>query len=200
MANTACCVKRTGTYMFMIAGLFIMPARSGMPAPMPGKPGMPPPGAPPAFAPAPARGETDPSAASPLEVDAAAGARERAVASEDFMVAFCSGGTSRVSRHFGGEAAPVPQATHRRVELETLLVRLDCLCKLSDGEEGVAEARVGLAERCVDVDRLAGVRHGRLVLPNLRVRGGSNGGNKAEGCQPGSRMYAAGQRAHRLLQ
>lgn len=73
--------------MFMMAGLFIMPARSGMPPPIPGKPGIPPAPAPPAPAPAPARGETD--AESSAVADEAPGARERAVASEDFMVAFC---------------------------------------------------------------------------------------------------------------
>lgn len=62
---------------------------------------------------------------------------------------------------------------HRRVELESLLVRLDGLAVLTDREEGVAETRVGLAERRVNIDRLASIRDGRVVLGNLRVGGGA---------------------------
>lgn len=61
-----------------------------MPAPIPGKPGMPPAPAPgPAPAPARERDETESAeAAGSAEVEDA-GRRERAVDSEDFIVAFC---------------------------------------------------------------------------------------------------------------
>lgn len=136
----------------MIAGLLIIEAKSippkfGIPpAPMPGKPA----GRPPRAAPT-ADVSSASSSSSCAEEE---GTRERAVARDDFIVAFWQC-VSAVEEAAGG--------THGGVDREALLVRLDGVDELARRKEGVAQSRVGLGEGRVELDRLTRVVDRGLV-------------------------------------
>lgn len=63
-----------------------------------------------------------------------------------------------------------------RVHLEAVLVRLDGGLVLARAVERVPEAGVGLGEGRIDLERVLGVRDGRLVRLQLRVSGSPVGG------------------------
>lgn len=166
-----------------MAGLFIIEARSGIPPPIPGKPGL----------------------FEDIENGSATSKKSREEGGSKNAHSTRSTSTRTPRRRLTPTNTPLlrlrcgkltlsssKRALHRRVvrvQLEALLVRLDSFLVLADGEEGVTQTGVGFAEGGVDDQGLTGVGNGGFVVGDLGV-----GGSAVYGCRGGKLRAGEGKR------